>query len=61
MKVICESNKENEVSIEEWTEDLNNEVISKNDPKSAAGETLGSISYDLGVKFLLPLFIGNIK
>lgn len=49
------------LSLEEWTEELDDEVLSKNDPASAAEETLAKIGYELTNKFLLPLFIPLIK
>ena len=49
------------LAIEEWNADLNEEIISKNDPSSAAIEILGSISEKLGVKNILPLLVNMIK
>lgn len=50
-----------QLSLEEWTEELDDEVLSKNDPSSAAEETLGKIGYELTNKVLLPYFIPHIK
>jgi hypothetical protein len=41
------------LNLEEWNAELNDEILSKNDPSSAAQETLGQISQELTVKFLL--------
>lgn len=58
MKMMTEVDS---LSLEEWTEELDDEALSKNDPASAAEETLAKIGYDLTNKFLLPLFIPLIK
>jgi len=49
------------LSLEEWNKDLNEEIISKNDPASAAADALAKICPELGVKFLLPLYIPMIQ
>ncbi|KAL4509172.1 hypothetical protein ABPG72_018103 [Tetrahymena utriculariae] len=49
------------LSLEEWTEELDDEALSKNDPASAAEETLAKIGYELTNKYLLPIFIPLIK
>lgn len=57
MKMIAETDQ---LSLEEWNNDLLEENLSKNDPSTAAQETLGKISQDMTVKFLLPIFIPMI-
>ncbi len=54
VKMISEVEK---ISLDEWNKDLNDEVISKSDPSSAAADFLAKMSADLTVKFLMPLFI----
>ncbi|KAL4480079.1 hypothetical protein ABPG74_020595 [Tetrahymena malaccensis] len=49
------------LSLEEWTEELDDEALSKNDPASAAEETLAKIGYELQNKYMLPIFIPLIK
>lgn len=58
MKMMTEADT---LSLEEWTEELDDEALSKNDPASAASETLAKIGYEVTNKFLLPLFIPLIK
>lgn len=42
------------LEIDEWNAELKDEVLSKNDPSSAAQEALGKMAGELGVKYLLP-------
>lgn len=58
MKMMTEADN---LSLEEWTEELDDEALSKNDPASAAEETLAKIGYELTNKYMLPLFIPLIK
>ncbi|EGR27811.1 kap beta 3 protein, putative [Ichthyophthirius multifiliis] len=58
MKLMAESSQ---LSLEEWTEELEDNKLSQNDAASAAEETLAKIGYELGNKFLFPLFAPLIK
>ncbi len=58
MKMMMELDN---LSLEEWNKDVNEETLSKNDPASAAADALAKIGYELGVKFLLPIFIPMIQ
>lgn len=58
MKMLSEAGK---VSSEEWSNDLNPELISKDDVSMATEEHLCQILVHLGTKFLLPLFINYIS
>lgn len=58
MKMMTEADS---LTLEEWTEELDDEALSKNDPASAAEETLAKIGYELTNKFMLPIFIPLIK
>ena len=57
MKMLSENEK---ISAEEWAIELNTEIISKDDVSMATEEHLCQILLYLGVKFMLPLFIGSI-
>lgn len=57
MKMLSENEK---MSVEEWAVELNTEVVSKDDVSLATEEHLCQILVYLGVKFMLPLFIGSI-
>ena len=50
-----------DVSIEEWKKDLEENCISQNNPSSTAQEILGKVAPELGVKFLFPNFMPYIK
>lgn len=47
--------------MEEWSEELNDEIISKHDISLSAEEHLGQILPELTNKFMLPLFIPHIQ
>lgn len=57
MKMLSENEK---ISLEEWAVELNTEIVSKDDVALATEEHLCQILMYLGVKFMLPLFIGSI-
>lgn len=46
---------------EEWAEELNDEIISKNDISLSTEEHLGQLTAQLTNKFMLPLFIPHIQ
>ena len=50
-----------DVSIEEWKKDLEENCISQKNPSSTAQEILGKVAPELGVKFLFPNFMPYIK
>lgn len=58
MKMLSENEK---ITLEEWASELNDEIISKDDVSMATEEHLSQILVYLGVKFMLPLFIGPIS
>ncbi len=49
-----------EQSVEEWAEELIDELISKNDIPMSTEEHLAQITNELGNKFMLPLFVPYI-
>lgn len=49
------------MSMEEWAEELNDEIISKSDISLSTEEHLGHILVELTNKFMLPLFIPHIQ
>jgi len=57
MEVLCEIN---EISLDEWLQDLDGQTVSKNDPYYVAQDTLAKISDYLRSKFLLPQCIPYI-
>lgn len=57
MKMLSENEK---MSAEDWASELNPELVSKEDVSLATEEHLCQILMYLGVKFMLPLFIGSI-
>jgi len=57
MEVLCEIN---EITLEEWLQDIDGQTISKNDPYYVAQDTIAKISDFLKSKFLLPQFIPYI-
>lgn len=58
MRMLSEING---ISVEEWSEELNDEIISKNDISLSTEEHLGQILTELTNKFMLPLFIPHIQ
>ena len=50
MKVLCQLE---DLSFEEWSQDLEDNVVSKNDPQSQAQDSLSQFSASLGAKFML--------
>ena len=48
-------------SLEEWCEELNDEIISKNDISLSTEEHLGQLTLELTNKFMLPAFIPSIQ
>lgn len=54
MKMLSEHES---ISEEEWSNELNEEVISKNDISKSTEEHLAQLQNELGNKFMLPLFI----
>ena len=58
MKLLSEIE---ETSMEEWLEELDTEIISKNDIAQSTQEHLSQINTELTNKFLLPLFIPHIQ
>lgn len=58
MRMLAETSS---TSLEEWCEELNDEVISKTDISIRTEEHLGQIAGELTNKFLLPLFIPYIQ
>lgn len=57
MRMLAENEK---MGVEEWAGELNDEVVSKEDVAMATEEHLAQILVYLGVKFMLPLFMGGI-
>lgn len=58
MKMLAEIDQ---TPLEEWAEELVDEVISKNDISMMTEEHIGQITNELGNKFMLPLFIKYIQ
>ena len=50
MKVLCQLE---DLSFEEWNQELEENVVSKNDPQSQAQDSLSQFSGSLGSKFML--------
>ena len=48
-------------SVEEWAEELNDEIVSKNDISLSTEEHLGQLTLEMTNKFMLPLFIPHIQ
>ena len=48
-------------SMEEWSEELNDEIISKHDISLSTEEHLSQILPELTNKFMLPMFIPHIQ
>lgn len=58
MRMLTETGN---MSVEEWSEELNDEIISKTDISLSTEEHMGHILPELTNKFMLPLFIPYIQ